>query len=306
MNDRALRDCVIGLGGVANGVAREERWVIIPASEVMAIVALATSLEDLQERLANIIVGAKAGTDRKPVRAGDLRATGAMGLLLRDAIRPNLVQTLEGGPALIHAGPFGNIAHGCNSILATRAALALADVVVVEAGFGSDLGAEKFFNIKCRFGRPNPEAAILVATVRALKLNGGADKKQLGTEDVGALERGLPNLAKHIENVRQFGVPVVVAVNRFTSDSDLELQMVADFASGCGARVALAEVWEKGGEGGEELAREVMTTLNEGGARFTPLYDVNLSIKEKIDTIVRKVYGGDGADFAPKAARAVE
>src|ERR671933_2687923 len=256
MNDRALRDCVIGLGGVANGIPREERWVIIPASEVMAIGALALSREALEERLSRIIVGATAGAERKPVRAGDLKAVGAMSLLLKDAIRPNLVQTLEGGPAFVHAGPFGNIAHGCNSILATKTALSLADVVVTEAGFGSDLGAEKFFDIKCRFGGLNPEAAILVATVRALKLNGGADKKRLAGEDLGALERGLPNLDKHIENVRQFGVPVVVAVNRFVTDSDAELRMVADCAGRCGARAALTEVWECGGAGGEALAKE--------------------------------------------------
>ena len=220
MNDRALRDAVIGLGGVANGVVREERWVIIPASEVMAIVALASSREDLEARLARIIVGATAGASRKPVRASDLKAVGAMALLLKDAIRPNLVQTLEGGPAIVHAGPFGNIAHGCNSIIATKTGLALADIVVTEAGFGSDLGAEKFFDIKCRFGNLKPEVAVLVATVRALKLHGGADKKNLGAEDLGALERGLPNLAAHVENVKQFGVPVIVSVNRFTSDSE--------------------------------------------------------------------------------------
>jgi formate--tetrahydrofolate ligase len=306
MNDRALRDCVIALGGAANGVTREERWVIIPASEVMAIVALATSRQDLEERLGHIIVGATGGTKRAPVRAGDLKAAGAMTLLLKDAIRPNLVQTLEGGPAFVHAGPFGNIAHGCNSILATRTALALADIVVTEAGFGSDLGAEKFLDIKCRVGGLKPEAAVLVATVRALKLNGGADKKRLGTEDLGALERGLPNLDKHIENVRQFGLPVVVALNRFVTDSERELALVSDRARAAGARVALTEVWGKGGAGGEALAREVQAMLKEGKARFAPLYDVARPIKEKIDTIVRKVYGGDGADYAPKAQRTIE
>ena len=306
MNDRALRDCVIALGGAGNGVTREERWVIIPASEVMAIVALATSRQDLEERLGHIIVGATAGAKRAPVRAGDLKAAGAMTLLLKDAIRPNLVQTLEGGPALVHAGPFGNIAHGCNSILATRTAMALADIVVTEAGFGSDLGAEKFLNIKCRVGGLTPEVAVLVATVRALKLNGGADKKRLGTEDLGALERGLPNLDKHIENVRQFGLPVVVALNRFATDTERELALVGDRARAAGARVALTEVWEKGGAGGEALAREVQAMLREGKARFAPLYDVARPIKEKIETIVRKVYGGDGADYAPKAQRAIE
>ena len=306
MNDRALRSCVIGLGGVANGIAREERFVIIPASEVMAILALATSPADLEARLSRIIVGATEGASRKPVRAGELKAAGAMALLLKDAIRPNLVQTLEGGPAFVHAGPFGNIAHGCNSVLATRSALALADIVVTEAGFGSDLGAEKFFDIKCRFGNLKPEAAVLVATVRALKLNGGAKKTALATEDLGALERGLPNLIKHIENVRQFGVPVVVALNRFITDSDRELQMVADHARNAGVRVALTEVWEHGGKGGEALAREVLALLDEGDSAYRPLYAVELPIREKIDTIVRKVYGGDGADYSPKAERTIE
>ena len=306
MNDRALRDIVIGLGGVANGIPREERFVIIPASEVMAILALATSPADLEERLARIIVGATEGASRTPVRAGDLKAAGAMALLLKDAIRPNLVQTLEGGPAFVHAGPFGNIAHGCNSILATRSALALADIVVTEAGFGSDLGAEKFFDIKCRFGGLRPEAAVLVATVRALKLNGGAKKTALASEDLGALERGLPNLLKHIENVGQFGVPVVVALNRFVTDSERELRMVTDHAARAGVRVALTEVWEKGGAGGEALAREVLTILDDGKSAFEPLYPTDLPIREKIDIIVRKVYGGDGADYAPKADRTID
>ena len=306
MNDRALRDCVIGLGGVANGVVREERFVIIPASEVMAILALATGPQDLEARLSRIIVASTAGAERKPVRAGDLGASGAMALLLKDALRPNLVQTLEGGPAFVHAGPFGNIAHGCNSVLATRTALALADIVVTEAGFGSDLGAEKFFDIKCRFAGLEPEAAVLVATVRALKLNGGAKKSELRHEDLGALERGLPNLEMHIDNVRQFGVPVIVALNRFVTDSDRELEMVADCARRAGVPVALNEVWEKGGAGGEELARGVVELLAGGTARFRPLYDAALPIRDKIDTIVRKVYGGEGADYAPKAERTID
>jgi formate--tetrahydrofolate ligase len=306
MNDRALRDCVIGMGGVANGQMREERWVIIPASEVMAIVALSNDREDLERRLGRIIVGATAGAERAPVRASDLKAAGAMTLLLKDAIRPNLVQTLEGGPALVHAGPFGNIAHGCNSIIATKTALALADIVVTEAGFGSDLGAEKFFDIKCRFGGLNPEAAVLVATVRALKLNGGADKKSLGKENLSALEKGLPNLEKHIENVRQFGVPVCVALNRFITDSDKELQMVAECAERAGAKIALTEVWEKGGQGGEALAKELLAMLSSNSGKYRPLYDTKLPIREKIETIVRKVYGGDGADFAPKADRTID
>ena len=306
MNDRALRDIVIGLGGVANGVLREDRYVIIPASEVMAIVALATSRQDLADRLARIIVGSTAGAERKPVRAADLKAAGAMAMLLKDAIRPNLVQTLEGGPAFVHAGPFGNIAHGCNSVLATRAALGLSDIVITEAGFGSDLGAEKFFNIKCRAAGLKPEVAVLVATVRALKLNGGAHKSALGTEDLAALERGLPNLEHHIHNVGQFGVPVVVAVNRFQSDSDAELNMVRDCATRAGVRVALNEVWARGGAGGIELGQEVLALLDKGEASFAPLYPVDLPIAEKIELIVRRVYGGDGVDFAPKAERSIE
>ncbi len=306
MNDRALRKIIIGLGGVADGIVREERFVIIPASEIMAIVALASSAQDLSERLSRIIVGSTAGADRKPIRAADLKAAGAMAMLLKDAIRPNLVQTLEGGPAFVHAGPFGNIAHGCNSVLATRAALGLADVVITEAGFGSDLGAEKFFNIKCRFAGLNPEAAVLVATVRALKLNGGAAKNALGTEDLGALERGLPNLEHHIQNVSQFGLPVVVAVNRFQTDSDAELKMVSDCARRLGVRVALNEVWAKGGEGGIDLAHAVLDMLKVGGARYAPLYSTDLPIAEKIELIVKKVYGGDGVDFAPKAERSIE
>jgi formate--tetrahydrofolate ligase len=306
MNDRALRNCIIGLGGVGDGIPREERFVIIPASEVMAIVALATSPQDLEERLARIIVGATAGAARRPVTAGELRATGAMALLLKDAIRPNLVQTLEGGAAFVHAGPFGNIAHGCNSILATRSALALADIVVTEAGFGSDLGAEKFFDIKCRAGGLQPEAAVIVATVRSLKMHGGGDKKNLGVENLGALEKGLPNLEKHIENVRHFGVPGVVALNRRMSDSDAELDLVTDFVSRLGVPVALTEVWEKGGAGGEALGAELLSVMDKKGAEFRPLYPTNLPIKEKIDIIVRQIYGGDGADYTASADRAIE
>jgi formate--tetrahydrofolate ligase len=306
MNDRALRKAIIGLGGPAEGVPREEKFVIIPASEIMAIVALATNFADLEQRLAHIIVGATRGAERKPVRAGELKAAGAMGLLLRDAIRPNLVQTLEGGPAFVHAGPFGNIAHGCNSIVATRSALALADLVITEAGFGSDLGAEKFFNIKCRAAGLAPEAAVLVATVRALKLNGGAPKSRLSVEDLGALERGLPNLEHHIANVAQFGVPVVVAVNRFTSDTDAELAMVTDCARRAGVRVALNETWARGGAGGEELAAEVLAMLDAGGAHFAPLYDSALPIRDKVLAIATRVYGADGVDFMPKADRNID
>jgi formate--tetrahydrofolate ligase len=306
MNDRALRQTVIGLGGVANGIVREEKWVIVPASEIMAVLALSTSYADLEERIARIIVGATAGANKKPVRAGDLNAAGAMALLLSDAIRPNIVQTLEGGPALVHCGPFGNIAHGCNSILATRSALALADVVVTEAGFGSDLGAEKFFDIKCRFGGLNPEAAVLVATVRSAKMQGGADKKSLTKEDLGALERGLPNIKMHIDNVKQFGVPVIVAINRHHADTDAELKMVQDFVSKLGVPVALTEVFSKGGAGGEALAKEVLAALDKKTAKFAPLYSTDLPIKAKIETIVKKVYGGDGVDYSSSADRAIE
>ncbi len=304
MNDRALRQAVIGLGGTANGVVREERWVIIPASEIMAIVALATSREDLEHRLGQILVG--SSTAKAPVRARDLKAAGAMAMLLKDAIVPNLVQTLEGGPAIVHAGPFGNIAHGCNSILATRAGLALGDVVITEAGFGSDLGAEKFFDIKCRVGNLNPEAAVLVATVRSLKMQGGADKRTLAIGDVAALERGLPHLEHHIRSVRQFGVPVVVAINRFVADTEAELAMVNDYAAKLGVNVTLCEVWEKGGAGGEALAREVMTLLDGRTAKYAPIYDVTQPVREKIETIVRRVYGGDGVDYSPAAARAID
>ncbi len=305
MNDRALRKVIIGLGGPAEGVVREERFVIIPASEVMAIVALATSAADLEERLGNIIVGSTYGADRKPIYARDLKAHGPMSMLLKDAIRPNLVQTIEGGPAFVHAGPFGNIAHGCNSILATRAALAVGDIVVTEAGFGSDLGAEKFFDIKCRFGGLKPEAAVLVATIRALKMNGGAKKTELAKEDLPALEKGVVNLEHHIQNVRQFGMELVVALNRFHTDTDAEIAMVTAAASKAGARVALSEVFAKGGAGGEAVAKEVLDILAKGGSKFAPIYDAKRPIKEKIDTIVRKVYGGDGVEFSAKADRAI-
>jgi formate--tetrahydrofolate ligase len=305
MNDRSLRHAIIGIGA-GNGVVREERWVIIPASEVMAIVALSTGREDLEHRLGQIIVGSTRGESRSAVRARDLKASGAMAMLLKDALCPNLVQTLEGGPALVHAGPFGNIAHGCNSILATRAGLALGDVVVTEAGFGSDLGAEKFFDIKCRVGGLNPEAAVLVATVRSLKMQGGADKRALGKEDLPALERGLPHLKHHIENVRQFGVPVVVAINRFMADTEAELQKVETYAATLGVKVVLCEVWAKGGAGGESLAREVLALLDGKTARFKPIYETTQSVRDKIGTIARKVYGADGVDFTPAADRAID
>jgi formate--tetrahydrofolate ligase len=303
MNDRALRRCLVGLGGAANGVPREERFVIVPASEIMAILALASSLDDLQQRLARIVVGSThAG---QFVTAGQLDAAGAMALLLRDALRPNLVQTAEGGPALVHCGPFANIAHGCNSLMATRMALALGDVVVTEAGFGSDLGAEKFFDIKARAGGLTPAVAVIVATVRALKLHGGAAKADLATPDVAAVQRGLANLERHIANVRQFGVPVVVSLNRFTSDSDAELDEVLHAVHRSGARAALCEVWARGGAGGEALGAQVLDVLATEPSHFAPLYDVDLGIREKIGTIVGRVYGGDGVDFSPRAERAI-
>jgi formate--tetrahydrofolate ligase len=306
MNDRALRHAIIGLGGPGEGIPREEHWVIIPASEVMAILSLSSDLADLEARLGRIIVGSTAGANKQPVRASDLKASGAMTLLLKDALRPNLVQTLEGGPALVHCGPFGNIAHGCNSLVATKTALALGDVVVTEAGFGSDLGAEKFFDIKCRFGGLMPEAAVLVATVRSLKMQGGAPKNALGVEDLAALERGLPHLDHHVHNVRQFGVPVIVAINRRLSDTPAELKMVEDYANTIGAKVALCDVWANGGAGGETLARGVLELLDGGTANFAPIYDAKLPIREKIDAIVRNVYGADGADITPAAGRAID
>ncbi|MEA2713307.1 MAG: formate--tetrahydrofolate ligase, partial [Gemmatimonadales bacterium] len=261
MNDRALRSMVISLGGINAGPVREERFVIVPGSEIMAILALATDLADLETRIGRIIVGLTR--ERKPVTAADLKASGAMTLLLKDALLPNLVQTLEGGPALVHCGPFGNIAHGCNSIVATKLGLSLGELVLTEAGFGADLGAEKFFDIKARFGNLKPEAAVVVATVRALKMNGGVKKDALGKEDVPALTRGLVNLEAHVRNVQKFGVPVVVALNRFTSDTDEELKTVLDAAKGWSARAALSEVWAKGGAGGEAVAREILAVLDE-------------------------------------------
>ena len=301
MNDRALRSMVISLGGINAGPVREERFVIVPGSEIMAILALATDLSDLETRLGRIIVGLTR--DRKPVTAADLKASGAMTLLLKDAILPNLVQTLEGGPALVHCGPFGNIAHGCNSIVATKLGLALGDYVLTEAGFGADLGAEKFFDIKARFGKLNPEAAVVVATVRALKMNGGVKKDALGKEDVAALKRGMVNLEAHVKNVQKFGVPVVVALNRFTSDTDEELKTVLDAAKGWGARAALSEVWAKGGQGGEAVAREILAVLDEKKASFKPIYDASRPIKEKIETIAREIYGAGGVDYTAVAEK---
>jgi formate--tetrahydrofolate ligase len=283
------------------GPSREERFVIVPGSEIMAILCLASDLQDLEARLSRIIVGITR--DKKPITAGNLKASGAMTLLLKDAILPNLVQTLEGGPALVHGGPFGNIAHGCNSLVATRLGLGLADIVLTEAGFGADLGAEKFFDIKCRFGGLTPEAAVVVATVRALKMNGGVKKDALGRPNVDALKRGVVNLQGHVENVQRFGVPVVVALNRFTSDSDEELEAVMAAARSWGARVALSEVWGKGGQGGIPVAQEVLAVLGEKKANFAPIYDARLPIKQKIEAIATQIYGADGVDYSPAAER---
>jgi formate--tetrahydrofolate ligase len=301
MNDRALRSMVISLGGINAGPVREERFVIVPGSEIMAILALSTDLTDLEARLGRIIVGLTR--DRKPVTAAELKASGAMTLLLKDAILPNLVQTLEGGPALVHCGPFGNIAHGCNSIVATRLGLSLGEIVLTEAGFGADLGAEKFFDIKARFGNLEPEAAVVVATVRALKMHGGVKKDALSKEDVPALQRGLVNLEAHVKNVQKFGVPAIVALNRFTSDTEEELKTVLGAAKGWGACAALSEVWSKGGEGGEAVAREILAVLAEKKAAFKPLYDVARPIKEKIEAIAREIYGAGGVDYTAVAEK---
>ncbi len=304
MNDRALRHVVVGLGGVSAGPSREDHFVIIPGSEVMAIMALATGIADLEGRLARIVVGFTGA--KAPVRASDLKAQGAMTLLLKDALNPNLVQTLEGGPALVHCGPFGNIAHGCNSVVATKLGLALSDIVLTEAGFGADLGAEKFFDIKCRLAGLEPQAAIIVATVRALKMHGGVKKDQLGTADPAAVQRGSANLQRHIRNVKQFGVPAVVALNRFTGDTPAEVEAVRAACGAEGVELVLCEVWEKGGEGGVAVAEALLHLLETARAAFKPLYEAKLSIKEKIDTIARKIYGADGVRYTPGAERALE
>ena len=304
MNDRALRSIIVGLGGLNAGPTREERFVIIPGSEIMAIMALASGIEDLERRLARIIVGLTPG--KTAVRASDLKAQGAMTLLLKDAINPNLVQTLEGGPAFIHCGPFGNIAHGCNSVVATRLALAVCDIVLTEAGFGADLGAEKFFDIKCRMAGLHPEAAVVVATVRALKMHGGVPKDRLGAADPVAVQRGAANLRRHIRNVKQFGVPVLIALNRFLSDGEAELAAVREACAAEGVGVELCEVWEKGGEGGIAVAEAVLHLLAAKGAKFQPLYDERRPIREKIETIAKQIYGAAGVAFAPAAERALE
>ncbi len=301
MNDRALRQIVVGLGGLNGGPTREDRFVIVPGSEVMAILCLATDLQDLEARLSRIVVGFTR--DKKPITAADLKASGAMTLLLKDAIIPNLVQTLEGGPALVHGGPFGNIAHGCNTIVATKLGLSLGDIVVTEAGFGADLGAEKFLDIKCRVGGLNPEAAVIVATVRALKMHGGVKKDQLGLPDVAALKRGLVNLEAHVGNLAKYGLPVIVALNKFVTDSDEEIAAVLAAAKSWGVRSALSDVWAKGGEGGEAVAHEVLAVLSEAKAKFQPLYDTALPIKAKIEAIAKEIYGADGVDYSAAADR---
>ena len=301
MNDRALRNIVIGLGGAVHGVPRQDNFVITAASEVMAIFCLSTDLQDLNERLGRIVVGYTSAGE--PVRASDLDAQGAMTVLLKDALAPNLVQTLEGGPAFIHGGPFGNIAHGCNSIIATKTALGLGDIVVTEAGFGSDLGAEKFFNIKSRVAGLNPEAAVIVATARALRHHGGAAKEDLATADPAAVERGLPNLEAHIRNVQQHGVPPVVSLNVFDGDVDEEHRLIADHCAGLGVPCVKTEIWAKGGSGGQELAHAVRAVLEEGGADFQYLYPLDIPIKEKVETIASRVYGAGGVNYTPAAQR---
>ena len=306
MNDRALRSIIVGLGGVNGGPTREERFVIIPGSEIMAILALATGIEDLEARLSRIIVALRG--DKSAVRASDLKAHGAMTLLLKDAINPNLVQTLEGGPALVHCGPFGNIAHGCNSVAATQLGLALSDIVLTEAGFGADLGAEKFFDIKCRFAGLKPDAAIIVATVRALKMHGGVKKERLAAADPTAVQRGAENLRRHIRNVKKFGVPVMVALNRFITDMDEEVEAVRAVGAAEGVDMVRCDVWEKGGEGGIAVAESLLGLLktSKGGAAFKPLYDERRPIREKIELIAREIYGAAGVAFAPPAERALE
>ena len=303
MNDRVLRNIIVGMGKKGDGVMRQDGFVITVASEIMAILCLATDIKDLQDRLARIIVA--YNVDNEPVTAGELKCVGSMTALLKDAIKPNLIQTLEHTPALVHGGPFANIAHGCNSVRATQTALKIADYVITEAGFGADLGAEKFFDIKCRMTGLKPDAVVLVATVRALKYNGGVAKADLGAENLEALEKGIVNLEKHIENLQLYGVPVVVTLNRFVSDTDAELAYVREFCEKRGCDFALANVWEKGGEGGVELAKAVLNTLDTKESHFKVLYEDNLPIKEKIETIAKKIYGADGVTYSAEADRAI-
>ena len=304
MNDRALRNIVIGMGKKTDGVVREDHFIITVASEIMAILCLANDLQDLKDRLARIIVAYTYTGE--PVTAADLNAVGSMAALLKDAIKPNLIQTLENTPALVHGGPFANIAHGCNSVRATKTALKIADYVVTEAGFGADLGAEKFFDIKCRMAGLSPDAVVLVATVRALKYNGGVPKTELSAENLDALKAGIVNLEKHIENLQKFGVPVVVTLNRFVTDTDAELDYVREFCEARGCEFALSEVWEKGGEGGIALAEKVLYTLENKESHFAPLYEDSLSIKEKISKIATDIYGAGNVVYEAAASKAID
>ncbi len=302
MNDRALRNTIVGLGGKANGVVREDGFQITVASEVMAILCLAADLQDLKERLGNILVAYTY--DNKPVYAKDLKVNGSMAVLLKDAIKPNLVQTLENTPALMHGGPFANIAHGCNSVRATKLALKLADYTITEAGFGSDLGAEKFLDIKCRYAGIAPSAIVVVATLRALKYNGGVPKADTAKPNVEALKAGLCNLAAHVENMKKFGVPVVVAINHFLTDTDEEIEVLENYCRENDVEFALSDVFAKGGEGGKELAEKVVKAC-EKPANFAPIYSLDLSIKEKIETIAKEIYGADGVDYSASASKAI-
>ncbi len=304
MNDRALRDIIIGLGSKVNGIPREDSFQITVASEIMAILCLAADLEDLKKRIERILVAYT--TDGKPVFAKDIGGCGAMVALLKDALKPNLVQTLENNPALIHGGPFANIAHGCNSVRATKLALKLADYTITEAGFGSDLGAEKFFDIKCRFAGLKPACVVLVATIRALKYNGGVPRAELTTENVDALKNGIVNLRTHIENMRKFGVPVVVAINRFHTDTEAEIQVIKDFCAEMGVEVSLAEIFAKGGEGGTDLANKVVSTIENNKSDFKPLYDEKLPIKEKLGIIAKEIYRADGVIYTAQAEKALK
>lgn len=301
MNDRVLRNIVVGLGNKTDGTVREDHFVITVASEIMAILCLAYDMKDLKERLGKIIVA--YNYEGKPVTADDLQATGAMAALLKDAIKPNLIQTLEHTPALVHGGPFANIAHGCNSVQATRIGLKLADYCITEAGFGADLGAEKFFDIKCRKAGLKPDAVVLVATIRALKYNGGVSKDALGTENLDALKQGIVNLEKHIENLQKYGVPVVVTLNRFATDTEAELTFVEEFCKAHDCEFALSEVWEKGGEGGVALAQKVIATIENKKSEFHPLYEEELPLKEKIEKIAAEIYGADGVEFEKSAEK---
>ena len=304
MNDRALRNIVIGLGKKADGFVREDHFVITVATEIMAILCLANDMKDLKERLSRIIVA--YDLDGNPVTAGQLKAVGAMAALLKDAIKPNLIQTLENTGAIVHGGPFANIAHGCNSVRATKSALKLADIVITEAGFGADLGAEKFMNIKCRMAGLKPDAVVLVATVRALKYNGGVPKDQLSTENLDALAKGICNLEKHIENLQKFGVPIVVTLNSFLTDTQAEYEYIRNFCEERGCEFALSEVWAKGGEGGIALAEKVLSTLDTKKSDFHVLYPDEMPLKEKINTIAREIYGADGVNFDPAAEKMLD